>query len=208
MGQQVKKCASHVSRKQADLTLAIAALATESRARWPGWINFRFLFWIAWFFWMTSTLDISHSVRTSMQHFLCPGSRTWSLLGATGVGPGWMCMTAALVKMDLTSSLSSCTYTTFLSDWGTLLMPKGVTTWNKLKWWTCSCTRGDLIKCAKALCSTAKWFFTQTASSDCFYWQSDGQRFIQRAGKQAREDNLVVEKPRQCRSSLYVQTWH
>ena len=42
-----------------------------------------------------------------MQHFWQPGLRTWSPLAATGGGPGWTCTTAALAKMDLTSSLFS-----------------------------------------------------------------------------------------------------
>lgn len=178
MRHKVRKCASRVSQKQADLILAIAALATESRARWPGWICF-------WFFgfpenlWMTSPPDISHSVSTSMQHFLCAGSRTWSLLAATGGGPGWTCTTAALVKMDLTSSLYNRGFTTFLSDWETLFMPKGVTTWDKLKWWTWFCTREDLTKCARAQPNGSSHKLLHL-TANC--WQSDGQGFIQRAG--------------------------
>ena len=193
MRHKVRKCASRVSQKQADLILAIAALATESRARWPGWICF-------WFFgfpenlWMTSPPDISHSVSTSMQHFLCAGSRTWSPLAATGDGPGWMCTTDALVKMDLTSSLYSRGFTTFLSDWETLLMPKRGHQLGQVQMVNLILYKRRSDQMCK---STVEWFFKQTVTSDCYCWQLDGQGFIQRAGEQTREDNLVLEKTMQ-----------
>ena len=163
MRHKVRKCASHVNPKRADLILAIAALATESRARWPGWIFYDF-FGFPENLWMTSAPDISHSVSTSMQHFLCAGSRTWSLLAATGGGPEWMCTTAALVKMDLTSSLYNRGFTTFLSDWETLLIPKRGHHLGQVEMVNLILYKRRSDQMCK---STAKWFFTQTATSDC-----------------------------------------
>ena len=120
-----------------------------------------------------------------------PGLRTWSPLAATGGGPGWMCTTAALAKMDPTSSLFSRVL---------LFCPTGPPISCQMKWWTCFCTREDPTKCGGQPQGSSHKLLHLTASAV----SRTGKDSYREQGLKLGEDNLVVGKPRQRRSSSYI----